>query len=142
MTSDSEMMFTRHFFYQMKKGIYHLIINLPMDTIIDVGKLGRFKFQAGYYVYTGSAMNGLESRLARHKKKKKRLHWHIDHLLEHANIIDILTYETDSPLECYFNKKIMSIKGCQIPVKGFGSSDCDCVSHLAFFEDIPNMEDI
>jgi len=126
----------------MTKGIYHLIINLPVNTTIHVGKLGQFNFQAGYYVYTGSAMNGLESRLARHKRKEKRLHWHIDYLLQYGRIVDIITHKTNEPLECYFNKKIMSIKGCQIPIIGFGSSDCDCVSHLAFFEDIPNMEDI
>lgn len=82
-------------------------------------------------------MNGLEPRIARHKRKEKRPHWHIDYLLQYANIVDIITYKTDKPLECHFNKKIMSMKGCQMPIKGFGSSDCDCVSHLAYFEDLP-----
>ena len=126
----------------MTKGIYHLIINLSKDTIIDVGKLGWFNFQAGYYVYTGSAMNGLESRLTRHQRKEKRLHWHIDYLLQHGEIINIVTHITCERLECHFNKKIMSIKGCQIPVAGFGSSDCDCVSHLAFFNEIPDLRNM
>ena len=126
----------------MTKGIYHLIINLPINAIIDVGKLGRFNFQAGYYVYTGSAMNGLESRLARHQRKEKRLHWHIDYLLQHGKIINIVTHITYKRLECHFNKKIMSIKGCQMPVAGFGSGDCDCVSHLAFFNEIPDLKNI
>ena len=75
----------------MTPGIYHLIIYLPSDTSIEVGKLGRYYFQTGYYVYTGSAMRGLDQRIARHLRSEKRLHWHIDYLLQHGQIIDVTT---------------------------------------------------
>jgi sugar fermentation stimulation protein A len=121
----------------MIPGIYHLIIHLSSDTIIEVGKLGRYHFREGYYVYTGSAMRGLDQRIARHKRSDKRLHWHIDYLLKHAQIVDVITHITRERQECQFNRKIMSLPGCQIPINGFGSSDCNCTSHLTFFKEKP-----
>jgi Uri superfamily endonuclease len=123
----------------MTPGIYHLLIHLPQDTTIRVGKLGSFRFPAGYYVYTGSALNGLESRIARHLRREKRLHWHIDYLLQHGRVVDVITYQTTQRLECQFNQKILSLPDCKIPVKSFGSSDCSCPSHLAYFKRNPEI---
>ncbi len=124
----------------MTSGVYHLIIHLSSDTIIEIGKLGEYHFQSGYYVYTGSAMRGLEQRIARHQRSNKRLHWHIDYLLKHGQIIEVMTHITKERQECQFNQMIMSLSGCCIPVKGFGSSDCNCLSHLAFFEEKPTLQ--
>jgi len=124
----------------MTPGIYHLLIYLPSDTAIEVGKLGRYHFKAGYYVYTGSAMRGLEQRIARHQRSDKRLHWHVDYLLQHGQIVDVITHVTNERQECLFNQRVTSLSGCRIPVKGFGSSDCNCISHLAFFEEKPNLQ--
>jgi len=121
----------------MTPGIYHLLIYLPHDTTVEVGKLGSFHFPAGYYVYTGSALGGLESRIARHLRRKKRLHWHIDYLLQYGYIIDVITHRTAEHLECHFNQKILSLPNCKVPVEGFGSSDCSCPSHLIYFEEKP-----
>jgi Uri superfamily endonuclease len=123
----------------MTPGIYHLVIYLPSDMIIEIGKLGQFQFKTGYYVYTGSAMRGLESRITRHQRKQKRFHWHIDYLLQYGHIIDIIKHITTERLECHFNEKIMSMPFCQIPVKGFGSSDCKCITHLFFFDKKPEV---
>ena len=123
----------------MTPGIYHLIIYLPSDKNIEVGKLGRYYFQTGYYVYTGSAMRGLDQRIARHLRSEKRLHWHIDYLLQHGQIIDVITRPTTERLECHFNDRIMSLSGSQIPVNRFGSSDCNCITHLLFFEKKPEI---
>ena len=123
----------------MIPGVYHLLIHLAWNTNILVGKLGDFHFAVGYYVYTGSALRGLESRISRHRRREKRLHWHIDYLLQHGRIIDVVTHETTERLECLFNEKILSLPGCRVPVKGFGSSDCDCISHLTYFEERPDI---
>ncbi len=125
----------------MTPGIYHLLIHLARDTNIPVGKLGSFRFQAGYYVYTGSALGGLESRIARHRRREKRLHWHIDYLLQHGRIIDVTTHETTERLECQLNERILSLPDSRIPVKGFGSSDCNCASHLVYFPGKPVISD-
>ena len=114
-------------------GIYHLLIQLLQPQEITIGKLGLYRFPAGYYVYTGSALNGLEARIARHRRKEKRLHWHIDYLLQHAKIIDVVCHITTERLECEYNHQIMNLPQAQIIVPRFGASDCQCVAHLVYF---------
>ncbi|HSE85187.1 MAG TPA: DUF123 domain-containing protein [Candidatus Binatia bacterium] len=59
-------------------GCYSLVIELKQRKRIQVGKLGKAKFQPGIYVYTGSAMGGLRARLLRHLSDTKTMRWHID----------------------------------------------------------------
>jgi len=62
-------------------GTYALILHLSKKLErIEIGKLGRFAFDAGFYVYVGSAFGpgGLKARLQRHLRTDKPLHWHID----------------------------------------------------------------
>lgn len=113
-------------------GIYQLLIFLPKATRIRVGKLGTFTFPAGLYVYTGSALNGLEQRLARHQRRRKRLHWHIDYLLRHARIESIYAKPTAKKKECELNRTALRLPGSQVLVRGFGSSDCRCEAHLVY----------
>ncbi|MCD6216135.1 MAG: GIY-YIG nuclease family protein [Candidatus Aenigmarchaeota archaeon] len=109
------------------KGIYALIINLEKNIKIRVGSLGHIPFKRGMYVYVGSAQNGIEQRVKRHLKRRKKKHWHIDYLLEHANVKDVLVKKGPKNLECLIAKKLM---GFSVPIKGFGCSDCNCESHL------------
>ena len=73
---------------------YQLIIHVKRSIMVQVGKLGRFHFPAGYYVYTGSAKKGMKNRLARHQSESKKMHWHIDYLLANKNvkIVDTKTF--------------------------------------------------
>lgn len=57
-------------------GTYCLIIEIKEKSTIKVGALGIIKFEKGYYIYVGSAMNSLVSRIKRHMKDDKKLHWH------------------------------------------------------------------
>lgn len=123
----------------MTPGIYQLIIFMPKNKIIEVGKLGIFHFPKGFYVYTGSAMSGIEPRLARHCRKNKHLHWHIDYLLLYSEIVKIIIHLTRERLECKFNQRILSLPNCQVLARGFGSSDCNCVTHLAYFQLYPDL---
>ena len=112
------------------KGCYCLIIHVNDSKEIRVGKLGKIKFKKGYYIYVGSAMNGLESRLKRHLSNSKKLHWHVDYLLKNAEIADII-YNVDKKVECEISQCISAkAEG----VEGFGCSDCDCESHLYYFK--------
>ena len=68
------------------KGCYCLIIHVKKYSKIRIGaKLGYLEFKRGIYVYVGSAMNSLESRLNRHLSSKKKMHWHVDYLLKNRN---------------------------------------------------------
>ena len=113
-----------------EKGVYQLHMVLDEPRTIRIGKLGTFLFPAGRYVYTGSAMNGLKGRIERHRKRKKRLHWHIDYFLQYARITDVKVNMTTRRLECAWNKATERLPGANHVAPGFGSSDCQCTSHL------------
>jgi len=117
------------------KGTYCLIIQLRDDAIIEVGKKGLIDFKMGYYVYVGSALNSLETRLKRHLSNNKKLFWHIDYLLNSssAEIKEIVFAVNESKWECMLASKISS-NGAEI--HGFGCSDCKCESHLFRFDEI------
>ena len=118
-------------------GVYHLVLRLPRPGSIRIGRLGFHRLGAGYYVYTGSAMNGLEARVARHRRRRKKLRWHIDYLLQKAEIAAVELIPTRKRLECARNHVVLSLPGAAIPVVGFGSSDCRCRSHLVYFGEYP-----
>jgi len=116
----------------MNKGIYLLFFELLKDSKIKIGKLGSFRFRKGRYVYVGSAMKNLDQRIERHLKKRKKKFWHIDYLLSSKNvdIYLIVRIETKKKIECEV-AKILADMG-EVVVKGFGSSDCRCDSHLIY----------
>jgi Uri superfamily endonuclease len=113
----------------VKKGSYVLLLELNNSQNIRIGKKGIMEFQPGYYVYVGSAMNGLDQRLHRHMKSEKKYHWHIDYLLEYAHLVDAYYKEHRKKEECslaaLFSKTVDIIPG-------FGCSDCHCTSHLFY----------
>jgi len=113
----------------MAKGIYVLVLSVSKDINVNVGALGSVNFEKGLYAYVGSAQNNLEKRIARHLGKTKQKFWHIDHLLDnaHVEIVKVFHKEAEKPEECKIAKHIGKIG---VPVKGFGSSDCNCESHL------------
>jgi Uri superfamily endonuclease len=114
------------------KGTYCLIIHLKNDSQVKVGKLGPINFKEGYYVYVGSALNSLESRLKRHLSSNKKIFWHVDYLLnsDDAELVDIVFAVDNGKWECTLASEI-SNEGSEI--KGFGCSDCKCSSHLFHF---------
>ncbi len=126
----------------MRRGTYQLLIKLDRDETIPVGKLGTFDFPAGFYVYTGSAMNGLDARIARHLSKAKRFHWHIDFLLERSTIIRYAIEESSSRRECenLTPRPRWRCPARRVIAEGFGSSDCRCRTHLVYFESEPEIE--
>ena len=113
------------------KGTYILLINLKENKTIKIGKLGNKYFKKGYYAYLGSALNGLEQRIFRHKRKEKKFHWHIDYLLKHAEIKEIFYKKNSNKEECSLSKKLEKNFDYII---GFGCSDCKCKSHLYYGE--------
>ena len=113
---------------------YCLLIKKERAGELQIGRLGLFNFPQGYYVYTGSAKRGLQARINRHLSREKKLRWHVDYLLEESVIEKVFLSEKE---ECELSKRIFSIPGAAIVAKKFGSSDCSCSSHLAYFADRP-----
>ncbi len=142
-----------------RKGVYNLLIKLDRDCRLKVGMLGTFQFPKGYYVYTGSAQNNMEKRIARHlaiaecgirnaESQKEnifvpqsalcnphspKMHWHIDYLLRVAKVLKVVEYAGLKADECRISRAIGKHPDAKIIVKGFGSSDCRCRTHLYFF---------
>lgn len=116
------------------KGVYVLVISVGEDIRIKVGALGSMSFDKGLYAYVGSAQNGLEKRIERHVRKTKRKFWHIDYLLDNdaVGVLKVFCKEAGKHVECKIAKKI-SESG--VPMKGVGSSDCKCNSHLFRLKD-------
>lgn len=131
------------------KGNYTLIIALNTLTRIRVAKHD-WRFQRGYYAYTGSAMGNaatsLRQRVARHVRKMKKQHWHIDYFLSSrkTRVIAIVAAASSVNKECEIVERIQRIEGSGVPIAGFGASDCrgNCNSHLVHFKENANLSAI
>ena len=130
---------------------------LNSEAAIAVGRLGwrhracrgnEITFPAGYYVYFGSARGGLSARVSRHLKREKRFHWHIDYLLQFAEVVEVWYAveehgewaERKENMECLWCQVCRGMPQGQILVPGFGSSDCRCPAHLVYFPTLPSFE--
>jgi sugar fermentation stimulation protein A len=111
-------------------GSYILILHVPEEMRITIGKLGPITFPQGYYLYVGSAKTNLKKRMERHlrKRKRKTFFWHIDYLRDRAGRCTALPIRSEAPLEHELAQTLGDISDWQIP--GFGCSDCSCATHL------------
>ncbi len=116
-------------------GVYIAVFQLDRPGRIQVGRLGRFDFPAGFYLYVGSAQRGLSARLERHARKKKPLRWHIDYLSVRAEMLGELVAEGPRSLECELAAKLGEMFRLAVP--GFGASDCRCPGHLFHTPKLP-----
>lgn len=119
---------------ERQTGTYALYLKIEQETKISVGRLGIFVFPAGYYVYVGSALGsgGLRARLSRHQRGDKKLYWHIDYFLLHANIVGVQVDSSGERLECRWAQALLSVPGAQVIAPRFGASDCRCPAHLIY----------
>lgn len=85
-------------------------------------------------------MNSLIPRLKRHLSSEKKLHWHIDYFLKNINttIKEIIFNIDENRIECDL-ANLIAKNGFEIPK--FGSSDCNCNSHLILFNNYQNAFD-
>jgi Uri superfamily endonuclease len=129
------------------KGTYIIVIHLLESSKIIIGSLGILDFIKGYYLYIGSAMGNkgsttLENRVRRHisSPEKKKLFWHIDYLLVNKDCVITHIYLIPSlnRVECILSKELH--KATDKYIKNFGSSDCQCPSHLYYFPEFNGIE--
>ena len=81
----------------------------------------------------GSALNGLKASVDRHFRREKKIHWHIDYLLERVHPVAVISSLSEQRLECQVAEGL-SYQGL-VHVQGFGATDCRCSSHLFFRPD-------
>ena len=72
-------------------GAYLLQIDLPKPVLVRIAGKPRAELSTGRYFYCGSAngSGGLRSRLARHMRRGKSVHWHVDQLTEHGAVTGV-----------------------------------------------------
>ena len=90
------------------------------------------EFKPGYYAYVGSAFNNIKKRVQRHLSTNKKLFWHIDYLLQEAEVIEVFLLENKMKLECVIAENLSKLLQT---IPGFGCSDCKCSSHLLYHAD-------
>ncbi len=117
------------------RGSYLLIMELSRDQTITVGRQGPLHFRGGHYIYVGSAMANLSQRIARHLRRRKKLHWHIDYLRQCANNVTALPIRSSQRQECEVAQAMSAI--FPYGPQGFGSSDCKCRAHLFWHQENP-----
>ncbi len=126
----------------MDKGTYCLVFKNTACTA-RVGALGEIAFRKGWHVYVGSALgSGGLARLERHvalsQEKNKKPKWHVDYLSTDSRFV--LRYTVHAVTEERFECRLAGALG-EPGIPGFGSSDCDCPSHL-FYRTIDPKDEI
>ena len=142
-------------------GVYVMVMHLDHDLDLEIGSKGMMHFNAGYYMYVGSAKANLTKRIERHKRKRKKMHWHLDYFRGHCEMIAAVPIRTSGlPLEswslthepypsmpsmpdpdievsveCALADAVGAIAEWEVPK--FGSSDCYCTSHLFGMKENP-----
>ncbi len=119
-------------------GSYLLFFYLRAGRSIEVGRLGSLHFRRGWYLYCGSAFGpgGLRGRLRHHLNSDSRLHWHIDYLKQVAELRKIW-FMSGANMEHHWSHELATLDGLVAPFRGFGSSDCECFSHLVYCRSQP-----
>jgi len=118
----------------MNQGTYQIMLRIQQPIQLRVGGLGVHRFPAGRYIYVGRASRGLTQRMQRHLRREKPRHWHIDYLTSHPRVTvgEVQVVSSDPNQECSQIKRLLFNENYQVPVIGFGSSDCraGCPAHL------------
>lgn len=109
------------------KGVYLLFFELSEPKKLQIGALEEIGFDTGTYIYTGSGRNSVEKRIERHFSNPENKFWHIDYFSAEAEPLDYFILPEKSDYECFMAGRLQDWFE---PVKGFGSSDCNCDSHL------------
>jgi len=117
------------------RGSYLLVLQLERQKRIEVGRLGKFMFQKGYYVYVGSAISNLRARIKRHRHKRKKMYWHIDYLTHVTDGFLSIPIRSSQRQECEIARSLSLI--FKSGPSNFGSSDCKCLTHLFFSKKNP-----
>ncbi|MCH8235737.1 MAG: GIY-YIG nuclease family protein [Chloroflexi bacterium] len=122
------------------RGGYALVFRLDSTIRVRPGRLGVIELSPGHYLYMGSALSGLAPRIARHLRRRKKRHWHIDALSSAVRPEQVWWAASEDRLECRWTRAVLEDPGASWPVGGFGASDCRCTSHLVRLESPAALE--
>ena len=129
---------------EAKPGLYGLWLTIKADASLRIGRLGTFTFQAGHYLYIGSARGpgGIAARVSNHLRRvsEKGRHWHIDWLRQIAVPTGVLWSDATTSSECRWATHLEPLGTPE--QAGFGASDCGCKGHLLRLRAKSNFENV
>jgi Uri superfamily endonuclease len=130
---------TSHCILPATPGTYALIMAGTVEATVQIGRLGALHVGPGYYVYVGSALGpgGVRARVAHHRRRALRPHWHIDYLRAVVPVVGIWYTYNRLSWEHHWAEVLQYMRGASIPLRRFGASDCACASHLYSFPTRP-----
>jgi len=119
-------------------GTYLLLLECNNEAELSIGKLGEMVTEPGFYLYVGSACGpgGIQARINHHMQIAVRPHWHIDYLRTVAGLVNAWC-AYGSRCEHEWAYRLSQSEAAKEPLKGFGSTDCDCTTHLFSFKRKP-----
>jgi len=122
-------------------GTYALILSSQVSRRVRIGALGSLVTRPGFYIYIGSAFGpgGLYSRVSRHIRRDKKLHWHIDYLRPHTDLEMVWFGQHRVAREHDWATAFASEPQTEVALPRFGASDCRCKSHLFYSKLIPSL---
>ncbi|MBI2087521.1 MAG: GIY-YIG nuclease family protein [Deltaproteobacteria bacterium] len=123
-------------------GTYALILRASRGRVIQVGQLALLTIRQGSYVYVGSAFGpgGLRGRVRHHLRLARRPHWHVDYLRRILRLNEVWYSHDPRRREHLWAALLRETPGCSVPARRFGASDCQCESHLFFFDSPPSID--
>ena len=118
-----------------------MLLHNSRQVSLNVGKFGQLDFSPGYYAYVGSAFGscGIKARVGRHLSPSESRHWHIDYIKSAMNMVEVWLVYTSLRCEHICAQVCYQLPSASVPHKGFGSSDCQCESHLFFYAKQPGF---
>jgi Uri superfamily endonuclease len=125
-----------------ESGTYAVFFHCRLNAPVRIGRLGILHLHPGWYVYVGSAHGpgGLRSRLNHHCNVVEKPHWHLDYLHHHLEVKEIWCETGNRKRECAWAQYFFGLHGAEVPLKGFGASDCKCNTHLLWFSKKPDFK--
>lgn len=111
-------------------GAYLLLVRMHKVMRIELARAPHL-LPPRWYIYAGSANGpgGMAARVARHMRREKKPHWHIDRIT--CQIPPETAFCFPGHSECGLVESLVASNLFEFPLQGFGSSDCKvCESHL------------
>jgi Uri superfamily endonuclease len=122
-------------------GTYALVLDCRSIGTVRIGRLGPAQFRPGFCVYVGSAFGpgGLAARIRHHQQISPRPHWHIDYLRAECDLVEVWFAADGCRQEHTWARTMGRLRGVSVPLARFGSSDCECPTHLFWFRTQPSF---
>lgn len=124
-------------------GTYVVLLWVERATVVTIGRLGCCALEGGCYCYVGSALGsgGLRGRVGHHLRVSVRPRWHVDYLRQVARPVGVWFVVGRQRWEHRWAGCLGGLAGCVPMVRGFGTSDCGCMTHLFAARQVPVLGD-